>query len=160
MSVDRLFDLSFLVVAPFWLLMIFAPRWRWTRRIVASPWIAAPAAVLYVVLVVPGILEIVPLLLRPELGALSGLLATPTGATIAWVHFLAFDLFVGRWVYLDGDDRKASPWLMAPILFLTLMVGPLGLLAYLLLRRSLGPRLGPRPVGTRRPGAAGTPDAA
>jgi len=50
------------------------------------------------------------------------------------VHFLAFDLFVGRWIYLDSRRRQVSPWLMAPLLFLTLMLGPAGLLLYLAVR--------------------------
>lgn len=136
----QVFGLSFLLVAPFWLLMIVAPRWAWTRRIVASPRIVAPAALLYVGLVAPGIVDVLGVLLRPELGVMAELLGTPSGATIAWVHFLAFDLFVGRWVYLDGHDRQASPLAMAPVLFLCLMLGPLGLLAYLLLRPVLGRR--------------------
>jgi len=62
------------------------------------------------------------------------LLGSPAGASIAWVHFLAFDLFVGRWIYLDSQERRVSAWLMAPVLFLTLMLGPAGLLLYLVVR--------------------------
>ena len=58
----------------------------------------------------------------------------PDGATIGWVHFLAFDVFVARWAYLDSQARSLSAWLMAPVLFLTLMLGPMGLLVYLVLR--------------------------
>jgi hypothetical protein len=58
----------------------------------------------------------------------------PVGATIAWVHFLAFDLFVARWIYLDSRERQVSPWLLAPLLFLTLMLGPAGFLLYLAVR--------------------------
>jgi hypothetical protein len=50
------------------------------------------------------------------------------------VHFLAFDLFVGRWAYLDSRQRGTSAWIVSPILFLILMVGPLGLLLYLFVR--------------------------
>ena len=39
-----------------------------------------------------------------------------------------------RWAYLDSQARSLSAWLMAPVLFLTLMLGPMGLLAYLVLR--------------------------
>jgi hypothetical protein len=62
------------------------------------------------------------------------LLGSPAGATIAWVHFLAFDLFVGRWIYLESHERQVNPWLMAPVLFLTLMLGPAGFLLYLMVR--------------------------
>ena len=49
-------------------------------------------------------------------------------------HFLAFDLFVGRWVYLDSRERGISAWLMAPILLVVLMLGPLGFILYLVVR--------------------------
>ena len=65
------------------------------------------------------------------LQSVAALLGTPESATIGWVHFLAFDLFAGRWVYLDSRERGVSPWVMAPVLFLTLMFGPLGFLLYL-----------------------------
>ena len=76
------------------------------------------------------------------------MLGTPEGATVAWVHFLAFDLFVGRWVYLDARARGVSPWATSPLLFATLMVGPVGLLGYLAVRGWVGrERWGPRRGG-------------
>jgi hypothetical protein len=53
------------------------------------------------------------------------------------VHFLAFDLFVGRWIYLDSQERRISAWLVAPVLFLTLMLGPAGFLLYLAVRSAV-----------------------
>src|SRR5262249_1035541 len=94
---------------------------------------AAPA-LFYVALVLPRLGTIWPAVARPTLDGVAALLGSPEGATIAWVHFLAFDLFVGRWIYLDSRDRRLSPLLMAPILFFTLILGPLGFLRYLLLR--------------------------
>ena len=131
---ETVFSLSFLLVAPFWVLMIFVPHWSWTRRIVGSAWIVAPAALLYTVLVLPRVTEIFPELAQPTLAGVRTLLGAPDGATIGWVHFLAFDVFVARWAYLDSRARSLSAWLMAPVLFLTLMLGPMGLLVYLMLR--------------------------
>ena len=127
-------DASFLLVAPFWLLMISLPAWGVTRRVIASPWIAAPAAALYLALVLPGLPGVLGAVSSPSLEAIAPLLGTPEGATVAWVHFLAFDLFVGRWVYLDARARGITPWLTSPLLFLTLMLGPAGLLGHLLVR--------------------------
>ena len=132
-----LFDASFLLVAPFWLLMIALPRWRVTQRVIASPWIAAPAAALYLALVLPGLPGVLGAVSSPSLEAIAPLLGTPEGATVAWVHFLAFDLFVGRWIYLDARARGITPWLTSPLLFLTLMLGPTGLLGHLLVRGRL-----------------------
>jgi len=129
-----LFDASFLLVAPFWLLMIVLPDWRVTRTVIGSPWIAAPAAALYLALVLPGLPGVLGAVASPSLEAIAPMLGTPEGATVAWVHFLAFDLFVGRWVYLDARARGVTPWITSPLLFLTLMLGPAGLLAYLLVR--------------------------
>ncbi len=131
---ESLFSASGLLVMPLWILMIFAPHWSVTKVVMRSPLVALPAALLYAGLVGPRLLELLPALARPELGPIAALLGTPAGATIAWVHFLAFDLFVGRWVYLDARERGLSAWLVSPVLALVLMVGPLGLALYLGLR--------------------------
>lgn len=128
---DMIFSLSSLLVMPFWLLMIATPHWRWTKRIIASPLIAAAPAILYALLVLPQIGAILPAVMQPTLPGLVALLGTPAGATIAWAHFLAFDLLIGRWAYLDSREQAISAWLMAPILFFILMLGPAGFLLYL-----------------------------
>jgi hypothetical protein len=122
---------------PFWLLMVLLPTWRWTRRLIASPWIAAPAALLYAILIIPMMASALPALMNPELANIATLLGTPAGATAGWIHFLAFDLFVGRWVYLDGRSLGLSAWLVSPILLVVLMFGPLGFLLYLTVSRLL-----------------------
>ena len=127
----QVFSLSFLLVAPFWALMILAPGWRVTKRVVSSSWIAAPAALLYLALVLPQLATVLPAVLSPDLSSLTTLFSSPAAVTVAWVHFLSFDLFVGRWVYLDGWERGLSPWVVSPLLFLILMLGPIGFLGYL-----------------------------
>lgn len=129
-----LFRLSNLMVLPFWALMILLPRWRWTGRIMRSPFVSAAPALLYAVLVLPRLGAIWPAIARSTLPGIATLLGSPEGATIAWAHFLAFDLFIGRWIFLDSQERRVSPLLVAPVLFLTLMLGPLGFLIYLVIR--------------------------
>jgi hypothetical protein len=138
--VDLVFRLSNLLVLPFWALMILLPRWRWTARIMRSPLVSVAPALFYATLVLPRLGAIFPAVARPTLAGVAALLGSPEGATIAWVHFLAFDVFVGRWIYLDSQERRFSPLLTAPILFLTLMLGPLGFLCYLVLRAVAAPR--------------------
>jgi ABA4-like protein len=134
---ERIFALSSVLVLPFWLLMILAPRWRWTRRLVSSPFIVAGPLALYAALVVPDLLALLPAVARPELPAIAALLGQPRGATIAWAHFLALDLFAARWMFLDASERGLSRWLLSPLLLLTLLFGPLGLAAYLVLKAGL-----------------------
>jgi hypothetical protein len=137
---ETIFSLSSLLVIPFWLLMIALPHWRWTRRLLGSPLVCAAPALLYLLLALPRLGELLVLLARPELPGIAGALGTPFGAALAWAHFLAFDLFVGRWAYLDSRERGVSAWVMAPILFLTLMLGPIGFLLYLAARAIWGAR--------------------
>ena len=137
MTPETLFPLSSLLVMPFWLLLIFLPRWRVTERVMAGPWVAVPAALLYAVLVLPRFVAIFAAVANPTLAGITALLGDPAGATIAWVHFLAFDLFVGRWVYVDGRSRNISAWLISPILFMVLMLGPVGFLLYLVMRTAV-----------------------
>ena len=132
------FSLSGVLVMPIWLAMIALPGWSVTRRVVASPLVALAPALLYAVLIVPRLLELFPMIAAPDLESIALLLGTPEGATIAWIHFLAFDVFVGRWVYLDARERKMSAWVSSPILFFVLMFGPLGFLMHLLARRIFG----------------------
>ncbi len=128
--VKILFQLANLWIMPFWALMIFLPHWQWTKRIMASPWMVAVLALVYAMLVLPQAIAVLPLLANPTLPGIAGLLGTPAGAAIGWIHFLAFDLFVGRWIYLDSRVRKLSAWLASPVLFLVLMFGPFGFLLY------------------------------
>jgi ABA4-like protein len=55
-----------------------------------------------------------------------------------WVHYLAFDLFVGLWIAEQADALGLSRWLQAPILLATFMLGPLGLLVFLLWKGAYG----------------------
>jgi hypothetical protein len=145
---ETLFAISSFLVLPFWGLMIFLPHWGVTRRLIGSPLSAALPAVFYTALVLPRLVDIWALVSLPDLAGIAGLLGSPAGATIAWFHFLAFDLFVGRWIYLDSRERGISAWLIAPVLYLTLMLGPCGFLLYLLIRRVKGylPRAQALPV--------------
>jgi hypothetical protein len=129
-----LFGLTFAVAAPFWALMILLPGWSWTRRIIASPLIVLPVVLIYAVLVIPALGEVLPAVASPTLGGVRELLGTADGAAAGWAHMIAFDLFVGRWSWLDSRDRGVPALVMAPVLLLTILLGPLGLLAYLLVR--------------------------
>ena len=144
---DTLFSLSNILTMPFWFLMILLPTWRWTERLMQSVWTVAPAALAYVILVLPGMLSLLPLLANPQLGTIAALLGTPAGATIGWIHFLAFDLFVGRWAYLDSRQRRLHPVLASITLFFILMFGPLGFMLYLIMR-SLFARQSNRMIAT------------
>lgn len=51
----------------------------------------------------------------------------------AWLHFLAFDLLVGRWMVDDALQSGRRRWRLVFSMPLTFLYGPLGLVIYLLL---------------------------
>jgi len=69
-----------------------------------------------------------------SIGQVRALFMNDNALTAGWVHYLAFDLFVGTWIVEDSARRGVIPWLVIPCLFLTFMFGPAGYLLYLLLR--------------------------
>ncbi len=135
---ERLHRIVNISVMPFWLLMLFAPNWRWTRRIVSSPWVATTPSIIYVIFIARGILfdegeGDLRDLANPTPEAIAKLLGNPHGAATGWAHFLAFDLLVGRQIYLDSQARKLPHWVVAPALVFTFMLGPVGFLMYTLI---------------------------
>ena len=114
--------------------MILLPSWRWTHRITASPLIAVPPLLIYLMVMVPIFPQFWAAVSAPDLDALREVLSTAHGAAAVWAQLIAFDLFIGRWIYRDSRDRGISPWLISPILLLTIFLSPIGLLGYLAIR--------------------------
>ncbi|AEV87689.1 hypothetical protein ACWT_6677 [Actinoplanes sp. SE50] len=131
-----LFTLTFLLAAPFWALMILLPGWTGTRRIIGSPLIVLPIIGIYAVLIVPNLGHVLPAVANPTLGGIRDLLGSADGAAAGWAHMIAFDLFAGRWIWLDARDRGMRHLILAPILLLTILFGPLGLGTHLVVRKS------------------------
>jgi hypothetical protein len=62
------------------------------------------------------------------------LFANDAALAAGWLHYLAFDLFVGSWIVRDGLENRVPRLALVLPLPLTLLAGPAGLLLYLLLR--------------------------
>jgi Domain of unknown function (DUF4281) len=120
------------------LLSLFVPKarrfvWPATQFAVPLAW-----AALYVVLLAQGLPEAEGGF--DSIAGVRGLFANDSALTAGWLHYLAFDLFVGTWIARDSVERGVHPLLVAPCLVLTLLFGPAGLLAYFLLRLAFGRR--------------------
>jgi hypothetical protein len=134
------FTLAFPLAVPFWALMILAPRWRWTHRIIGSPLIVLAPLVAYLFAVVPILPEFAAEMVDPDLAGVREVVSSADGTATVWAHLIAFDLFVGRWMYLDSRERRIPALWMAPVLVLTILLSPFGLMAYLALRTRWRPR--------------------
>ncbi|GAA0728133.1 DUF4281 domain-containing protein [Dactylosporangium roseum] len=139
-----LFQLAFLAAVPFWALMIFTPTWRWTHRIVSSPLIVLPALAVWAVAIGPVFGDFTAEMLSPSIDGVRTLFADDTVIAAVWAQVLAWDLFVGRWIYLDGRERRIHPLITAPVLVLTILLSPIAVPLYLLLRSA-------RPAPAARP---------
>ncbi|CAM5319490.1 ABA4-like family protein [Streptomyces griseomycini] len=129
-----LFEFSFWLVAPVWLLMIFAPGWGPTARIAGSPWTVMPVLLVYLVLAVPVFPELWTAVRSPDLDTFRDLTALANGAGAIWAQVIAWDLLIGQWMYREARRLGISALLMGPLLVLTILLSPFGLLVFLWLR--------------------------
>jgi hypothetical protein len=134
-ELEQVFSAASYLVMLGWLLLVFLPRWRWTTAFVTS-------------VLVPGILAVAYLVLfsmywgsNPDgfsaFGSLAGVkkaLSIDGMLLAGWIHYLCFDLFIGSWEVRDARRLRVHHLFVIPCLLLTFMMGPIGLLAYLVLR--------------------------
>lgn len=75
-----------------------------------------------------------------SLAEVMALFTDPSIALAGWVHYLAFDLFVGAWITRTARSEAINHLLILPCLVLTFLFGPAGFLAFTALRASLAAR--------------------
>ena len=69
-----------------------------------------------------------------SLGGVAQLFQTPEMLLAGWIHYLAFDLFVGAWIVRAARDAAVPFYLVVPCLALTFLFGPAGFLAFVAIR--------------------------
>lgn len=114
-------------------LAVSPPSARWAPRVRRLAGRALPLvfAVLYVAML---------LVHRPAEGGfgsvaeVQALFAQPGPLVAGWLHYLAFDLFVGAWIAERAAALALPHALVLPLLLLTFLFGPAGFLAFVLLR--------------------------
>jgi hypothetical protein len=136
-NAELAFRIANLAVLPWWGLWLAAPRSALARRAASHGAVFLVLACAYAALLALALASDAPGGLDSD--GLRAALGTPLGFLAGWVHYLAFDLFVGAWILREALRLDVEP---RAYLLLPLMVGPLGLGAFLLRRlarlRSLG----------------------
>lgn len=130
---DQLFSLCGLAAMIGWAalaLSLFVPSVRAAANILAGFVIPAIIAVAYIALLARGWGA------NPDGGfgsiaEVRALFSDDYALAAGWVHYLAFDLFVGAWIVRAGLAAGVKPLLLLPPLPLTFLFGPAGLLAAL-----------------------------
>ncbi len=129
MTIEQWFHVANIFVLPFWALMILLPNWTLTKQILTSLLPFMGLALLYLALLVLSLTpEAAQAMSNPDLTAIAGFFGDPNAAATGWVHFLVMDLFVGRWIYWEG--QRTGVWTVHSLI-LCLFAGPLGLLSHI-----------------------------
>jgi hypothetical protein len=111
------------------LMSLFVPATRDTARMAARLAIPALLGVAYVVLIAQGWGK-APSGGFGSIEQVRALFSVDAALSAGWLHYLAFDLFVGSWIVEDGLARGINRFLMIPCLALTFLFGPAGLLLF------------------------------
>ena len=138
MSMETLFAISSPIAMLGWVALIISPIIpKWSDRIATY--------------ISPGLLSLayMSLILAFWANAEGGfdtlanvqLLFTQSEIAMAgWLHYLAFDLFMGAWIVREARKASISHWFIIPILPMTLLFGPIGFVLFLALKSGLSLR--------------------
>jgi Domain of unknown function (DUF4281) len=128
MNPGQVFRICNLVAMAGWLILIFAGRRRWASGLVSGYAIPLAFGLFYIALVAfhwgesPG-----------GFGTLDGVASLFTNRWMllaGWIHYLAFDLFIGSWQVRDAREKGVPHLIVLPSLGLTFFFGPAGLVLY------------------------------
>jgi Domain of unknown function (DUF4281) len=128
MTCDTLFNIANGAAGLAWICLIFLPRWKRMDM-------AIFLALIPVLCFAYSALVFVHFY-RVEGGGFGSiaevrqLFASDPVLLAGWIHYLAFDLFVGCWIAREADRAAISRIIQAPLLAATFMFGPLGLLLF------------------------------
>lgn len=136
MLFENLFSLAGIIAISGWLLLLLSPWIPESSDRIAGCFLPLLLSLGYVLLVVVpgsdggggfGTLDEVMSLFSREQAALAG-----------WIHFLAFDLFIGAWVCRKARSEGMAFRLVAPCLAVIFLLGPAGFLAFQSIRAMRG----------------------
>jgi hypothetical protein len=128
MTPEQIFSIANTAAVLCWILLALFPGQRRVTGTLTGLVMPALFAVAYIAIVIAVFPHA-----QGSFSTLAGvtqLFASPWLLLAGWLHYLAFDLLIGTWEARDSVERGVPRWLLVPCLFLTLMFGPAGWLAY------------------------------
>jgi hypothetical protein len=139
MTPEQVFNIANVFALLGWIILIFLPSHRAAVEGIARTLVPGLLSIAYAAIIIPY-----------ALGAGTGSIASWEGIAAAltqpwplvagWLHYLAFDLLVGTWE-VETARREGIPYVaVLPCLLLTFFLGPIGFLAFLIARWTLGHR--------------------
>lgn len=133
MELDLIFSIANTFAFVMWMLLILAPKWKHTSCLVI-PGAIALLCIVYVFLISSTISSFDPSSFS-TLDNVKALFQDDKAVLAGWVHYLAFDLFVGAYIVDQGKSIPLPRWQYTLCLPFTFMFGPAGLLLFYILRQ-------------------------
>ena len=138
MEIEQLFSMATVLAVVGWLLLIFLPK---------LPMARVAAGVAIPLLLSAGYLALIFMHFENAEGGFGSLadvttlFQKPEMLLAGWIHYLAFDLFIGAWQIRDSQRHDIPHLVMIPCLLMTFMLGPIGLVFYFAIRTAKTKRL-------------------
>ncbi|MFM8358601.1 MAG: ABA4-like family protein [Verrucomicrobiota bacterium] len=127
MTPENLFSGANTLALLAWLALMVRPGSPWVLRF-AGRWVPLAFALAYAVILGCRIGRLEGGF--HSLAAVASLFRDPWVLLAGWLHYLAFDLWVGAWEARDAADRRLPQGMLVPCLLLTFLFGPAGWLLY------------------------------
>ena len=132
MLYETIFNIFNSGILLFWMLLLFFPKQSITQKVIAYPWVPLVIAFGYIYF-----MGMTSGTFSADFTSLNGLTkmfqnANPKGVAAGWLHYLAFDFWVGCWMLKNSQEKGVKHlWMLVPMLF-TFMLGPVGIIIYTL----------------------------
>lgn len=131
MSVNLLYNIANYYVIPFWIMIVLFPNWEISRKVMKSSLLFLPLIMIFLYLLSQSV--------TPE--SASNLFFVPLEnivlffrgeeiISLTWVQLLTLDLFVGRWIYWEG--QRTGIFTAHSIILSYFGGGPSGILSHMI----------------------------
>ena len=101
-----LFNICNLTILLVWSLILFLPKWKISEQLISYPWVPLGISFFYTyfIIVSGGLAE-------ADFSSLDGIVTlfkntTPESAAAGWLHYLAFDFWVGCWIIRHSRKKQ------------------------------------------------------
>ena len=125
-----LFNICNLTILLVWSLILFLPKWKISEQLISYPWVPLGISFFYTyfIIVSGGLAE-------ADFSSLDGIETlfkntTPESAAAGWLHYLAFDFWVGCWIIRHSRKNNIAHLAIIFPLLCTFMLGPIGVMMY------------------------------
>lgn len=132
MDAQQAFQLLNLLALVFWIILIVFYGSRVYKLIISTGLPFILFGLVYLILLLTNLDFDIKAFTSIE--KMSGLYSNSWLVLLGWVHYLAFDLLAGVWISNDARRTGLQRILILPSLILTFMLGPLGLLSYIIIK--------------------------